>query len=247
MKRQPTIEMTRAFHDETYSRAGFSAQRRYPNEELLRFLGSRYFGLPRAARESLAVLEIGCGSGANLWMLAREGFTVHGVDLSFPALQLSRAMLAGWQANAAHLAQASMTCLPYAAGSFDLVVDVFSSYCLTETEFASCLVEVARVLRRGGRFFSYAPSKNSDAFRDHTPAGKIDPSTLDGIQRESAPYFGNLYPFRFVAPEEYAEMLVREGFTVLSNERIGRTYRNGAEYFEFVSIAAEKQGGQGVS
>ena len=197
--------------------------------------------MSRADRKDLAVLEIGCGSGANLWMLAREGFSVHGVDLSLPALQLSREMLAGWQAGAAHLAQADMSNLPYAPGAFDLVIDVFSSYCLTEAGFARCLADVVRVLKRGGRFFSYTPSKNFDAFRRHAPANKIDPSTLDGIRRKTSPYFGNHYPFRFIEPEDYAEMLDREGFTILSNERIGRTYRNGAEYFEFVSIAAEKR------
>ncbi len=235
-----TIATTRAFHDESYSRLGFAAQRRYPNEELLRFVGPRYFTMPRAARAGVAVLEIGCGSGANLWMLAREGFNVHGVDLSFAALSLCRQMLAEWQTGAAPLTQGSMTELPYRNQSFDLVVDVLATHCLTEAEFVRCLRETGRILKCGGMFFSYMLSKNSDAFRDHAPATKLDQSTLNGIERATSPYFGSLFPVRFIAPDEYSALLESHGFRVRSNERIGRTYRNGAEYFEYVSIAAEK-------
>ena len=44
----------------------------YPSEELVRFI-ARTFPDAEQRRESRA-LEVGCGPGANLWYLAREGF-----------------------------------------------------------------------------------------------------------------------------------------------------------------------------
>lgn len=233
------MEQARLYYESDYRERGFSAQRMYPNEELLRFMGSYYFQLPWEQRRKLRALEVGCGSGANLWMIAREGFEAYGLDLSDEALKLCYQMLEKW-ACIASLKQGNMTSIPYDHSFFHLVVDVFSAYCMTEREFEHFLDEVTRVLKPGGRFFSYTPSKNSDAFRNPGPARFIDASTLDGIRRETSPYYGQDYPCRFIAPEEFAAKLEARGFKVLRNERIGRTYRNMAEYFEFVSMHAER-------
>jgi len=234
------MRVTKAWYENSYATLGLATQRRYPNEELLRFMGGYYFGIDRAQRRQVAILEVGCGSGANLWMIAREGFDAYGMDLSEEALKLCRSMLEDWQVEA-NLLPGDMSALPYADAQFDAVVDVFSSYCLNEAQFAVYLDEVSRVLKQGGRYFSYTPSKNSDAFTNFAPAQKIDSSTLDGIRRETSPYHGNNYPFRFAAADDYAVALADRGLVVSSNERIGRTYRGGREYFEFVSIAAQKQ------
>ena len=120
--------------------------------------------------------------------------------------------------------------------SFDSVEDVFSSYCLDERGFALFLDEVKRVLRPRGRFFSY---KASDAFRDPGPSRFIDASTLDGIRRERAAYRGNHYPFRFITPDEYSSALELHQLRVIYNETVGRSYRSGKEYFEFVVVVGE--------
>jgi SAM-dependent methyltransferase len=232
---------TRRFYDAAYLSAGFAAQRLYPNEELLRFVGSHFFPVPRAERGNVKILEIGCGSGANLWMIAREGFSAHGLDISQASLDLCHEMLTHWNVTA-DLRCASMTNTGYADGTFDAVIDVFSSYCLDEKDFSRCLDEVRRILKPGGLFFSYTPSKRSDTFRNPEPSRMIDASTLDGIRRSTAPFFGQAYPFRFIDPAEYEGLLTARGLRVSRNERIGRTYRNGEEYFEFVSIYARKTG-----
>src|SRR5262249_19664538 len=133
---------SRAWYDRSYSAAGFRAQRRYPNEELLRFFGRHYFPLPPDERKAVRVLEVGCGSGANLWMIAREGFEAHGIDLSAEGIAVCREMLASWGVSAT-LNTGSMTACPYRAASFDVVVDVFSSYCLDEAGFDDFLREAA--------------------------------------------------------------------------------------------------------
>jgi SAM-dependent methyltransferase len=234
-----TIAATKNWYDKSYVHSGFSAQRRYPNEELLRFFGRHYFSMPAEQRSATRILEMGCGSGANLWVIAREGFDAHGIDLSPEAIGLCTQMLESWGATAT-LNAASMTACPYPEGCFDAVVDVFSSYCLDEAGFSTFLYEVSRLLRPGGRFFSYSPSKGSDAFRDPGPSRCIDPSTLDGIYRKTAPFYGNYYPFRFINGEEYEAALAARSLRTIYNETVGRSYNGGKEYFEFVVIVAEK-------
>ncbi len=226
-----------AWYNQNYAAAGLNAQRRYPNEELLRFMGRHYFRVPHAERQQIRVLELGCGSGANLWMLAREGYQTCGLDLSSEAIQLAGQMLAQWQTTA-ELKVGSMTAPPWTAASFDVVLDVFSAFCLNMAEFGRCLQAVHRVLKPQGRFFMFTPSKRSEAFTHPGDAKFLDDSTLDGIRRPDAPYAGNHYPFRFVHPAELKTQLEAHGFEVTYLETVGRTYRQEQEYFEFVVAEA---------
>ncbi len=98
----------------------------------------------------------------------------------------------------------------------------------------------------GGRFFSYTPSKASDAFCNPGSARFVDGSTLEGIKREDSPYYDSPYPFRFISPDEYATALEARGLCVTYSETVARTYRGGKEYFEFVVIVGEQPAG-GVS
>lgn len=231
--------VAKKFYDGSYRELGFLAQRLYPNEELLRFMGTYYFSIPPEERKERRILEVGCGSGANLWMIAREGFEAHGLDLSEEALRLCQQVVSRWQVSAT-LKQGSMLATGYPDAHFDAVVDVFSGYCFDEKDFDIYLDEVTRILKPSGRFFSYTPSKNNDSFRDPGPSKAIDDSTLDGLHRPTSPFYGQFYPFRFTDPEEFEARLAKRGFSILRNERIGRTYRSRQEYFEFTSIHAQR-------
>lgn len=231
------IEAVRGWYERSYGAAGLNAQRRYPNEELCRFMGRNFFSVPFQNRAAIKVLETGCGSGANLWMLARENFDTYGIDISERSIFLARQMLDSYTCSA-QLTIADMTQLPYADSYFDAVVDVFSSYCLNSELGKRYLAEVRRVLKRGGLFFSYFPAKSSDAFTRRGPATLIDVDTLSGIEREDSAYAGNHYPFRFLHPAEYVSLLALSGLEVGYNELISRTYRRGQESFSFLTIEA---------
>ena len=227
------------WYEARYRESGLDAQRHYPNEELLRFMGRNYFGIPAEQRKDIHILEIGCGTCANLWMVAREGFCAYGLDLSDEAIRLSSQMLEN--RGAADLRVGSMTQLPYKDESFDAVLDVFSAYCLDTEDFRLCLSEVERVLKLDGRFFSYTPGKASYAFQHHRPAEMLDSSTLDGILRDDSPFAGNYYPFRFVHPEEYRKMVTSAGLKVSYLETVLRSYFNQRETFEHVVLEAQKR------
>lgn len=231
------------FYEDSYKAAGFAAQRRYPNEELMRFLGREYSKFPADIKNTMRILEVGSGSGGNLWAIAHEGFETYGIELSAEGVTLCHDMMALWGKDA-KLTVGDMCDLPYEENFFDAVVDVFSAYCLNEKMFARYLEGVGRVLKPGGKYFSYTPSKNADAFKNHAPAVLIDGSTLNGIHRETSPFYGNKYPFRFIAPDEHAVAMgaIRSArMKTTYNETVGRTYRDGAEYFEFSVLVARKE------
>ena len=151
------IEKTKAWYENDYKQSGFKAQRLYPNEELLRFFGRNLFHLSPEQRRQTKVLEAGCGSCSNLWMCAHEGFDAYGLDLSEESLKLGQMRLDQRNVNA-QLVYASMTEMPFEDGSMDVVLDVFSGYCLIPSDYEIFISEAHRVLKKGGLFFLYTPS-----------------------------------------------------------------------------------------
>lgn len=81
------------YNEEAYRALGHGAQRQYPNEELCRFMGRNLFPIARENRRGVRIFELGCGSASNLWMIAREGFSAFGIDLSPSALPLAQQTL----------------------------------------------------------------------------------------------------------------------------------------------------------
>ncbi|MCA8980307.1 MAG: class I SAM-dependent methyltransferase [Planctomycetes bacterium] len=101
--------------------------------------------------ESREVLDAGCGTGANLELLAPYG-RVTGLDFSEDALEHCRAR------GAERLVRASVTELPFESASFDLVLscDVLSE--VGAPDDVRGLAEFARVLRPGGKLLLRLPA-----------------------------------------------------------------------------------------
>ena len=91
------------------------------------------------------VLDLACGAGRHAENLRTRGVDAVGIDLSLTLLVrgTTHPRVAG-----------DMRCLPFGAGSFDCVVNFFTSfgYFEDEAENQRVLAEIARVLSRGGRF-----------------------------------------------------------------------------------------------
>ncbi|MDQ5844143.1 MAG: class I SAM-dependent methyltransferase [Acidobacteriota bacterium] len=98
---------------------------------------------------SLNILDVGCGTGANLEMLSEFG-EARGVDVSAEALSFCRAR------GLANVKQGEAEALPYEDGSFDLVtgLDVVEHL---DDDLAG-LKEMHRVLRRGGQALLFVPA-----------------------------------------------------------------------------------------
>lgn len=229
------ITITQQWYEDSYGKSGAKAQRYYPNEELMRFFGRRLFALPNEQRKNLKILEVGCGSCGNLWMMTKEGFDAYGLDLSANAISLGQQMLNHWHVTA-NLEVGSMTAMPYPENTFDVICDVFSSYCLPTHEFDLYLTELVRVLKPKGKFFIYTPSSNSDAYKNPGNAKFIDQKTLNGIHREDSPYYGNLYPFRFENITDLKIILKKYGFNIDYCENITKSYNENKEIMEFICL-----------
>lgn len=126
---------------------------RYPPEELIRFVARHFYATPD--RPSVRILEIGCGPGANIWYLAREGFTAYGIDGSSTAIGQAEAYLAS-EGLEAQLSVGDVTDLArvYSSACFDAVVDVGCLVCNPMPEIAAILDQASRLLKPGGRIFS---------------------------------------------------------------------------------------------
>ena len=234
-----SIDIVRNWYQSSYQIYKSKAQRKYPNEEMIRFLGRNLFSIPMNERSNIRILDLGCGNGANTQVLCKEGFDVYGLDISSEAVDLCRMNLDKWGLKA-NLRVADMSKLDYPDNYFDVIIDVFSGYCLDGERFGRFIKSVYRCLKPDGLFFSYYPSKNSDAFTNYLPAQKIDACTLSGIYRDDSPYSGNHYNFRFMYPKEYEQVILKNGMKLKYLETIGRTYRKMTEYFEHIVIVGQK-------
>lgn len=198
--------------EQSYREHGYNAQRRYPNDELIRFLGRHYPVQPGGGPNGLTSLDVGCGTGANLKLLHDHGFKIYGLDASQTAIDLCREAV-----PEARLVCATMVQPPYYNDSLDLITDVFSSYCLNEEEFREYLKRVGWLLKRGGKFFIYTP-----------------------CSQYGEPYKNNDYEFRFIQPEKLKTALTEAGLNPIYCETVERTYSDRTEYFKWVVGVGEK-------
>lgn len=123
---------------------------RYPWDVIVSFV---FRHCPRdKRREDTRILEVGCGTGANLWFAAREGFQVAGIEGSESAIcvALERFVAEGLKAD---LRVGDFTQLPFESSYFDLVIDRGSLVCCNLRAAQCAIEEIHRVLKPGGRFF----------------------------------------------------------------------------------------------
>src|SRR5213083_858666 len=88
------------------------------------------------------VLDVGCGAGAFLRLVAERGCAPHGIDASEPLIALARTRLPN-----AELRVGEMEDLPWEDHSFDLVTG-FNS-CFFADDMVAALREAGRVARPG--------------------------------------------------------------------------------------------------
>lgn len=218
----------------TYRKYGLSAQRLYPNEEFVRFIGRHFIPILQEERSRISILELGCGTGANLWMLAKEGFEAHGIDFAPTAITLCKETMEKWGVRF-ECNVGNMLDLSYPDCRFDAVADVFSATHLPFSLHERVYQEAYRVLKPGGRFFSYHPNDQSYSYR-HSGGQLHERYTVADV---GAPYQGNGL-MCFLPETECRALLEKTGFNGIKIERIGRTYENGKIYFEFLSVDAAK-------
>jgi SAM-dependent methyltransferase len=204
---------------------------RYPSIDLVRFVAQHYYQV--VPRSSVRFLEAGCGAGANVWYLAREGFTVCGIDGSATAIARARDQLTkdGLTADL-RVGDVAELLRGLPPGSFDCVVDVGCFQCHTLADAAALVKETFRGLKPGGRCFSLVHARGSHG---EGQGREIEPGTFTDIQ---AGQLSGLGVNHFYTETEARELFAR--FTDVNVDVLSHTRRNQTEHYRHLLVTARK-------
>jgi len=156
---------------------------RYPFDAVVSFV---FRNAPEnVPRESVCILEVGCGAGNNLWFAAKEGFRVTGIDASVSAIEYARNRFIEEKLEGEfHIGEFSI--LPFLSSTFDLVIDRAALTHTGRSVAEAAVAEIYRVLKPGGRFFFNAygirhTSCTAGQRRDDGVTCQIQRGTLVGV------------------------------------------------------------------
>lgn len=204
---------------------------KYPPEELVRFVARNYYRAPE--RQKVRILDLGCGTGACTWFLAREGFDAVGIDGSTSAIRKAKerfdregvrgTFLTGDVLNVGHF---------FEAGSFDAVIDVGCFQCNRLPAIEKIIDGACGLLKPGGRLFSICV-----AFDDYSyPLGKeVEERTY--VEAPEGPIHGRGLN-HYSTPEDLRMLYSR--FSRLNIEWSARSFGNGSGHYKNWIVEAEK-------
>jgi len=202
---------------------------RYPSIDLVRFVAQHYYHVEPHA--NVRFVEVGCGAGANVWFLAREGFSVCGIDFSPKAIERAREYLGKLSADL-RAGDAGEVLRTFPARHFDCVVDVGCIQCNTLADARALVAEATRVLKPGGRCFSLLHHPESLGYGT---GRKIEPGTFTDIEVGQLKGLGVNH---FYTEAEARTLFV--GFTDLTVDVLTHTRRNQGERYTHLLVTGRK-------
>lgn len=179
----------------------------WPSECVVRFV--RRFRATHTDRPGSA-LDLGCGNGRHLFLLAREGFHAEGCDLSPTAVEQANAWLER-EGFAACARTTRGSALPYDAASFDLAVSYGVLDSMLPQTAVELVAETRRCLKPGGEFFT---TLRASADRDYMQIGRrVARNTVeveDTVEQGTLQHFFDLSEVRELFREFELVTLERE-------------------------------------
>lgn len=208
---------------------------KYPSEDVVRFVARNFYCL--CDRKATRLLEAGCGPGANLWFMAREGFSVYGIDGSQVAISTARKRLdqecPGWNGE---LLTGDLNSLPFDDDSFDAVIDNEAVYANLIEDSTKIYTELHRVTKAGGKLFTKMFSM------DCTGVGSGKRLGHNTWICEEGP-LANRGRTRFTEGSEIPKLL--GDFRLCAVDLVTRTEDNGSRKISEWVVIAEKRAIQG--
>ncbi len=203
---------------------------KYPGESLIRFIARNYYKLNRP---DVKILEIGCGAGANIWYMSREGFDVYGIDGSETAIGKASQLLVDENLSA-KLTVGDIIQLPYADGFFDAVVDVECICCNSINDSKKILSEVTRILKPSGQFYSRTFSEKMYVGKQNFRISALEYNNIS-----DGPLAGK--GFVRLMDNESIDILYGSQFKILSIDRSDITVSNGEVAISEWIIVSQKK------
>lgn len=110
-------------------------------------------------RQSIRVLDLGCGFGANTWYLAAEGYATYAIDGSETAIKHASKSI---KKGTAKLWHGDIINLPYPDNYFDCVIDICAISCNNLLDSHKIYKECSRVMKRGAVLYSQGFAQGTD-------------------------------------------------------------------------------------
>jgi Methylase involved in ubiquinone/menaquinone biosynthesis len=204
---------------------------KYPGEEVVRFVARNFYNQKRA---DIRLLDIGCGTGASTWYMAREGFAVYAFDGSETAVRKARERMREERVNA-RITVGDAASFPYADAFFNGIVDSAMIYANTPESIKVILSECFRTLKTGGKFFSTGLFK-PDMYGYGT-GEKLAEKTYRNVTEGNLAHKGTVH---FFAEEELTALWTAAGFRNILVDSLERTEYGGKNRVSYFMVEAEK-------
>ncbi len=224
---------TKNFHNQQYKKLKYSFQREFPNEDVIRFE-------KKFLKKKSKILDVGCGTGRNAIFLTEKNHIVHCMDFSKESIILLKKKFKKKKINMRNkIFLDFIPSMDKVSENYDAIVDCFTSYSLTKSDFIYYISNVSKKIKKKGLFHLQILSKSSDLFKKPFPAKIVFSNSIKRILRKTSPFYGDKYLFSFYSKNEIKEILSKH-FKKVNIEVNSRTYRNNKEFLEFFVIDCEK-------
>ncbi|MBW7572342.1 class I SAM-dependent methyltransferase [Caproiciproducens faecalis] len=204
---------------------------RYPSEEVIRFIARNFYKKNRA---QIKLLDIGCGTGAVTWYMAREGFAVYAFDGSETAAHKARQRMQE-EGLYAHICVSDAASLPYSDDFFDGLVDSAAISGNTAENIKKILQECFRVLKTGGKLFSTGLFKVG--MSGYGTGEKLEENTYREITEGNLAHRGTIH---FFEEQEIRALWSQAGFQNIAIDSADRTEQGGQNRISYFMVEAQK-------
>lgn len=203
---------------------------KYPPVSLIRFVARNFYHLNRS---EVKILEVGFGTGPNIWYLSKEGFDAYGIEGSETGLKLAYERLTEENLSAT-LINGDIVNLPYEDNFFDAVIDAECIYSNDLTSSQQIFSEIKRVLKPKGKFYTLTFSGNQFLGTDYETLGENEYTNVkEGVFADRG--------FVRLTPRTSIDEIYGDYFTIISVDELEATTNNGAIKTSELIIIGEKK------
>lgn len=197
----------------------------YPSEHVIRFVARNYYKRNRA---EVKILDFGCGTGANTWFLAREGFDTYAFDISESAVRNLDERMKNEKLTIHSLVSDGLK-LPYIDGTFDAIIDNVSIFSNPFADIMKMYKKCYDLLVPGGRIMTVVFGRETTGYG----TGKeVEPGSYDGILEGPIQGLGVRH---FFEKEELWNCLQEVGFRNIRIEKLFYT-DNGSDVSQYLGF-----------